>query len=79
MREFPSLKAIWDQKITFMDAREAEEKIMQAKLELWVKRDAMTQERASEIEQIMFQQTMSGAIRYDEEFQSECKRVTNTQ
>jgi hypothetical protein len=52
---------------------------MQAKLELWVKRDAMTQERASEIEQIMFQQTMSGAIRYDEEFQSECKRVTNTQ
>jgi hypothetical protein len=79
MKEFPTLREIWDRKVAYLDAQEAAEKIMAAKLELAVKRGAITQTQAFEQEEKMFEQTMAGEQKFEEQFQAECKRLTGIQ
>ena len=79
MREYPALKEIWKRKIAYLDTREAAEKILSAKLELAVKRGAMTEAKALALEEGMFNKTLAVDARFDEEFEAECRRLTRTQ
>lgn len=79
MKEYPELETIWNRKIAFLDAREASQKILSAKLELAIKRGRMTEAQTSEIEQKMFDQTLAGEEKFDAEFGATCRRLTGTQ
>ncbi len=79
MTEYPSLIDIWNRKIAYLDTREAAEKILSAKLELAVKRGFMTDTKAFEREQKMFEQTMAVDEEFERQFQAECKRLTGTE
>jgi hypothetical protein len=79
MKEYPELEIIWNRKIAFLDAREAAQKILSAKLELAIKRGRMTEAKALEIEQKMFDQTLAGEEKIDTEFGATCRRLTGTQ
>ena len=78
MQKYPTLKNIWEQKIAYMDTREAAEKILSAKLELAVKRGNLSDEKSFDIENRMFEQTMKGLEHFEGEFTLECQRVTGT-
>ena len=79
MKEYPELEKIWDRKMAYLDAREAAEKIFSAQLELATKRGTITEDQAMEKELKMFDQTLEGESKFEEEFQSMCRRLTGTE
>jgi hypothetical protein len=70
---------IWDRKMAYLDAREAAEKIFSAQLELATKRGTITEDQTMEKELKMFDQTLEGESKFEEEFQSMCLRLTGTE
>ena len=79
MKQYPELQEIWNRKIGYLDKREAAEKILCAKLELAVKRGKITESQALEKELKMFEKTIAGDDKFDEEFQAACRRLTGTE
>ena len=79
MKEYKELVAIWNKKIAFLDAQEAEEKILSAKLELAIKKGTITEKQAMEMELKMFDRSLEGEARFDAEFQATCRHLTGTQ
>jgi hypothetical protein len=65
--------------MAYLDAREAAEKIFSAQLELATKRGTITEDQTMEKELKMFDQTLEGESKFEEEFQSMCLRLTGTE
>ena len=78
MNEFPELETIWEEKIAYLDEREALEKIEAARMELAVKQGRLTEADAFDIGMRLFEETMAGEERYSERFQVQCRTVTGT-
>lgn len=73
---YPTLKEIWNRKMAYLAERGAAEKIQSARVELAVKRGAIDEMRAFELEQRMWDQTMKGEEEFETRFRVECQRIT---
>lgn len=79
MKQYPELQEIWNRKIAYLDTLEAAQKILSAQLELAVKRGTITESQAFKKELKMFDQTIAGDDKFEEEFQATCRRLTGTE
>ncbi len=78
MTEYPQLRETWKRKIAYVDAREAAENELSANLEIAIERGTVTHRQALKLQREMFEETVRNEAKFDEEFESECRRLTGT-
>ena len=76
MTEYPQLRDPWKRKVAYVEAREAAEKALSANLETAIERGTMTERQAVKLQREMFEETLRNEAKFDEEFESECRRLT---